>query len=158
MIFSARVVKMNKIQFATSNILSILKSADLTALRFILPLAAFSSTIWFVVMLSYGMTIQDIESTRRLMFEVFTFSEWSGLILIYGILNILLVSFKFEYQTKRTRSINILVSSFGALLWSLNASLLLAAKLEQGALTLMVAQWILAIVAWWIFIRDCYGR
>ena len=151
-------ITMNKIQLATNNIKAILISADLAVLRLVLSMAAFGSAIWFGIMLVYGMSIADIELTRRLMFEVFTFSEWTVLILVYGILNILLVSFKFEYQTKRARSINILVSSFGALLWSMNASLLLASKLEQGALTLMVAQWTLVLVAWWIFIRDCYGR
>ena len=91
---------MNKIQFASNNIKAILISADLAVLRVVLSAAAFGSAIWFGVMLGYGMSITDIESTRRLMFEVFTFSEWTALILVYGILNIMLVSFKFEYQTK----------------------------------------------------------
>ena len=92
-------ITMNKIQLATNNIKAILISADLAVLRLVLSMAAFGSAIWFGIMLMYGMSIAEIELTRRLMFEVFTFSEWTVLILVYGILNILLVSFKFEYQT-----------------------------------------------------------
>ena len=91
---------MNKIQFASNNIKAILISADLTVLRLVLSVAAFGSAIWFGIMLMYGMSITDIELTRRLMFEVFTISEWTVLILVYGILNILLCRLSLNIKLK----------------------------------------------------------
>ena len=149
---------MNKINLMSSNLWLVVSKADIVTLRLALVLTAFTTLIWIGVMLNYGMTIDDIENGRRVMFDFIPLWLWLSCTVIYGIAEFIIVTLKIDSDYPNGQTINMLVSAFGAMLWSLNVDLLMASRIEQGVLTIIAAQWACAVIAWWIFIRDCYGR
>lgn len=149
---------MNKMPLACANLRFILLDGDLIVLRFGLAATAVGSILWTGIMLWYGMTVAEIEDSRRLMYDVAPLWAWTLISAVYGVAVLTLVALKIDNKFVLGRSLNILISAIGALLWTMNVDLLLASRIDQGVLTLMTAQWSTAAAAWWVFIRDCYGR
>jgi len=149
---------MNRLSLVTSNLWYVLSKGDTTTLRLGMSLAAFITVLWIGVMLGFGMSVDDIEASRKLTYEVAPLWLWSTAFLVYGTIEMLMIAFKISSQFKFGRSLNILVSIIGTMLWTMNVDLLVASRIDQGVLSIVAAQWALASASWWIFIRNCYGR
>ena len=149
---------MSKLRLAVSNLWFVLAESDIVPLRTVLALASIGGLFWLTLMLDYGMSVTGIEASRKLMFEFLPLWAWVLLITAYGIAELIIVIFKIDMNFPRGKIINKIVSAAGALMWTLNVTLLVASRLDQDILTMVTAQWAIAGMAWWVFIRDCYGK
>lgn len=144
---------MNRIKFAASNIWFLISAADVLPVRLVLALSAFLWTAWAYLIVFVDERSALYDQGRDLMFNIVPVWGWAVMFAIYGFLLL--------YQILLRTGNRILfaaVSAIGALLWSFNLTLLFVSRIEHGIMPMVAAQASFALVAWWLFLRDCNGN
>ena len=141
---------MHAVKRFTFNLGFILARSDRSAVRMALYIGSLMWAIWgAVVVIAAPATIHGY----IIMIKAMPLWGWALLFFIHGSVGILTLLLE---QTNR--ALIILGSMFGAALWMISLNLVLLSHIADGILPMGGAHWMAVIIAWWIFIRDCYGR
>lgn len=141
---------MDRLKLSISNLLYILFKSDLLALRFVLCVGSIMWATWALVTAFFLLPSFGVYQT---IFGGFPFEVWPMMFAIHGTVGVTCLLLK---QTHRPMI--VMGSMFGAALWTASLNMVVVARLAESTLPMGGAHWIAAIIAWWIFIRDCYGN
>ena len=129
---------------------NIIIRGDITTLRLMVSMG---SIIWFVwSMLQYLFPETYIDN--QILFSNVNIHWWSAAFLAHGFLSMGLLLTQSE-----NKRLWVLTSIVGAMLWSISLNLVIASRIIVGVLPMASsAHWIVAMMAWWILLRDSYGK
>ena len=140
-------------KLAWKNFNYILSRSDLLPVRLILSLASIVWAIWGIGIIIVDLKYIMPEIDRTVMFAMIPLWLWIVAFLMHGIFSLIMVLLKIQIKP-----LLMVISCFGALLWSFNVDLMLVTHIEKGVFPLITSQWTLAGISWWVFIRNCYGN
>jgi len=141
---------LDRIKLSTANLSYILAEADLLAMRFALNIASILWAVWVALTIwVYPGTIDDYD----LSFVDGHLGVLAGMFLIHGVVGVTALLLK-----QKNRFWIMLGSMYGAALWTVSLDLILLARIADQTLPMGGAHWLAAIIAWWIFMRDIFGK
>ncbi len=143
---------MDYIKLAWSNFRFIIVNSDLLATKMSLAWASITWAIWAIIVSSPAhASFGSLYSFTRLA-EVFPTANiwaWAGLFGLHGVSVLLCLLLRL-----RDKMIDMATSTLGVILWSCSAFIILISTLNDNTLPFGSAHWIIATMAWWVFIRD----
>ena len=138
------------LKLAILNAKYILFSADVLAMRFALAVGSVFWASW--IGLSYFVypgTLDDFD----LPFGEARLVAWAMLFFIHGVSDVTAL-----LTGCHNKKWAILRSMIGAALWTVSLDIVLLVRLSENTLPMGGAHWLAAIIAWWIFMRDIFGK
>ena len=142
---------MVQIKLALSNLRYILTQSDLLAIRFALDFGSLMWAFWIVTTLAIFPNAIDDYST--LIYASINLPVWAILFAIHGTVGVIALLLK-----QRNKFWIMVGSGFGALLWTASLNIILLTRIAEHSLPMGGAHWMASFIAWWIFLRDCYGH
>lgn len=141
---------MTSLKAAFSNLRILVGYTDLTALKLSVALGSLLWMVWAIIAAWADNYYIQVTAPYQLMFDTAPLWVWGTAFAIHGFGSLYTTLLHLHGKWS-----SIGWSGFGALIWTFNADLILVARLHEHSLPLGGAHWLVAILAWWIFLRQC---
>lgn len=141
---------LDRVNLILSNLRYILFDADILSMRFALNIGSIFWAFWVVASnLAYPNTLDDFD----LPYVDAHLQLLAALFATHGIIGVTALLLH-----QRNKILVVLGSMYGALLWTISLNIIVLVRASEHTLPMGGAHWLVAIIAWWIFIRDAFGR
>ena len=128
----------------------IILRSDLTPIKFIVTLGSGVWFFWALLLAFFPNSYED----HVLLFANINAQWWEAAFSAHFLVGMGILLSKNEHKR-----INVLVAIYGAILWSVSLNLIIASRIIVGVLPMAsAAHWMMASMAWWILLRESYGK
>lgn len=143
-------MRLTKIDQFKSNFRAVLLAGDISLLRLAISLGAIFWSVAGILISTFG---KPVEAEFSFAFDIIPLPWYSFLFMVYGLLELSIVS-----TTPKSRFVRTMVSGAGVLLWTISLNLIIVANVLSDTFPLWGTHWTAVFASWWIFFRDCYGE
>ena len=134
-----------------SNIKFILVKSDLLSVRFSLVIASMMWVAWLMTISGNPPLDDDIVSGYYGVLDQLPLVVWILVFFAHGSAELTLLVLKIK-----DRVANMIVTAYGAIIWSSVSILIFVSLMRLLSPPFSGATWIITVVAWWVFIRNCW--